>query len=126
MSATGCSELHPIGPQSSSAVGACEKRMVTASLKVSPERRRYLRIRAKQESISVSEFLNRLVEEDAARQGLHCRPASDPAVSDLAELLSEIPEAIADAFLDKLERARLARVTVRTAHHLVNEEEKAS
>lgn len=95
--------------------------MISVTAKVTPSRKQYVRLRAKQENcLSESEFINRLIEADELRQGCRGQHEPDPAIMILRRLNREIPKVLLDRAIDKLERSNLTRLTVSAANSLVN------
>lgn len=101
-----------------------ESRTFNVSARVTHEDKEFVRNRAKQEIITESEYIDRLIEADKARQCLQGKSV-DPQISALEALFSEIPLAIADGRLDQIEKPRLVRLAIRAADRLVNEEKLA-
>jgi hypothetical protein len=97
-----------------------ESRMISVTAKVTPTRKFYVQSRAKQETLSESEFINSLIDADELRQGCQSQHGEDPAVTFLRKLHREIPRALFDRVIDKLERSSLARLTAGAINALLN------
>jgi hypothetical protein len=104
-----------------------ESRMISVTAKVTQTMKEYVVFRAKQEGISESEFVLRLLYGDSLRQGCQYQPVSDkdPAIPHLQHLGSQIQEVIKDGVIDMIERTLLTRLTVGSANALVNSERTA-
>ncbi len=96
------------------------KRMLTKSLKVSPDRFEYLEARAREEGVSVSELLNRYTQHDETMQRKPGTQEPDPVAAEVNRCHEIIHDALRDGAIDPLESSAIARATVRTADVILN------